>query len=115
MNSSSKKMSDREDAAKLLEEIAIAASRSAGLIRREMMGAQDMSREVGQLEERLTRLKGAVRTWMRGHGSFRPPQLHVVSGGASAEACGRCGSARSEPCGRGGRRCIDCGWTYGAD
>jgi hypothetical protein len=112
MNSSSKQMSDREDAVRILEDIAAAANRNASLIRRGMMNAQDMSREIGPLEERLSRLRGTVRTWMRGHGSVRPPQLHVV---ASAGACDRCRSTRSEPCGRGGRRCIDCGWTYGAD
>lgn len=45
------------------------------------------------------------------------PVCHKCATGkpATSQRCPRCGSVHLEPCGRGGKRCIECGNTFGAD
>ncbi len=44
-----------------------------------------------------------------------PGAVARATAAVEARRCPACHNLRSEPCGRGGRRCLACGCTYGAD
>jgi hypothetical protein len=99
---------DRQEAIQILDEIANAATRCATLLRQ--AGRQEMlDAGLSLLEQSVVRLKR-----MRAPGRVLPEESGRLRA-VRDDDCPRCRSTRSDPCGRGGRRCVDCGCTYGAD